>query len=106
MRRFIGASLRIWGASAPSNRRVFRIGPALPKSSWDTAVPRRRHRHALTALAALALAAVVPAATARAGSPGTVRFAKSADSGFDAYTRAPTDAERVFMRTHYWRLRA
>ena len=38
-------------------------------------------------------------------SPGTVRFAKGAESAFDVYTSNPTAAQKSFMQSHYWRMR-
>jgi hypothetical protein len=37
-------------------------------------------------------------------SPGNVRFTKFADSSFDQYTGNPTQAQKDWMRAHYWRL--
>src|SRR5438477_7060491 len=59
----------------------------------------------------LALAAVVvlSASLARGAdptlvSPGNVRFAKIANSAFDVYTQNPTQAQKDWMRAHYWRM--
>jgi hypothetical protein len=37
-------------------------------------------------------------------SPGNVRFTKFADSSFDVYTGNPTQAQKDWMKAHYWRL--
>ena len=53
------------------------------------------------------MAGVLLASRSVAGddSAGAVRFVKTADSRFDRFTRAPSPAEREWMRGHYWRMR-
>ncbi len=64
-------------------------------------------RPSLVALA-VGLIMLVGAAAAAAAEPleaGSVRFAKAAESSFDAYTRNPTDVQKAWMRSHYVRMR-
>lgn len=86
------------------------FGP-MPGSRW----PARR-------LLAAAFAAVIASLVVSAGSgglavspanaadpastsPGNVRFAKAAQSDFDVYTSDPTQQQKDFMNSHYWRMR-
>jgi hypothetical protein len=45
-----------------------------------------------------------PAADPTSTLPGNVRFSPIADSSFDAYTQSPSDAQKTWMRSHYWRM--
>jgi hypothetical protein len=65
-------------------------------------------RRAVAFIASLMMLVAVPAAACGADStisPGTVRFAKGAESSFDAYTQNPSAAQKTFMTSHYWRMR-
>jgi hypothetical protein len=68
----------------------------------------RSARPALIALAifvAAPLATAVPA-SAQSESAGNVRFARAAESSFDAFTSAPSVEQQAWMRAHYARMRA
>jgi hypothetical protein len=66
-------------------------------------------RRAVAFIATLIICATALPAVACAAdttiSPGTVRFAKGAESAFDVYTSNPTAAQKAFMQSHYWRMR-
>jgi hypothetical protein len=65
-------------------------------------------RRAVAFIASLIVVAAIPAAACGADStisPGTVRFAKGAESSFDVYTQNPTTAQKQFMTSRYWRMR-
>jgi hypothetical protein len=67
-----------------------------------------RSLHAIAAAATGILLACAAPAEAGASLPavaGTVRVVKAVDSS-DARLRDPTQADRLFVRSHYWRLRA
>ena len=66
-------------------------------------------RRAIAAFVLLLLGVLGPRAEAAdpsGTSPGSVRFARAANSAFDAYTRSPTQAQKEWMRAHYARLLA
>jgi F5/8 type C domain/Hypothetical glycosyl hydrolase family 15 len=63
-------------------------------------------RTAPTAVVAVILAVLCAAPAAAQTSPGAVHFAKAAESDFDVFTSAPTDAQKTWMRAHYDRMRA
>src|SRR5215207_1038279 len=63
-------------------------------------------RTAPAAIVAVILAVVFAAPAAAQTSPGSVHFAKAAESSFDVFTSAPTDAQKTWMRSHYARMRA
>src|ERR1043165_2262152 len=57
----------------------------------------RMFRRAVAFIASLLMLVAVPAAACGADStisPGTVRFAKGAESSFDVYTQSPTAAQK------------
>jgi hypothetical protein len=56
------------------------------------------------ALAAIAGAALLAASSASASS-GEVNFVRNAKSSFDPILTGSSDAERAWMRDHYWRMR-
>ncbi len=65
-------------------------------------------RRAAAFIATLIVVAAIPATACGADStisPGTVRFAKGAESSFDVYTQNPTTAQKQFMTSRYWRMR-
>jgi hypothetical protein len=65
-------------------------------------------RRAVAFIASLIVVVALPAAACGADgtiSPGTVRFAKGAESSFDVYTQNPSAAQKAFMTSHYWRMR-
>jgi Hypothetical glycosyl hydrolase family 15 len=65
-------------------------------------------RRAVAFIATLIVVAAIPAAACGADStisPGTVRFAKGAESSFDVYTQNPSAAQKQFMTSRYWRMR-
>jgi putative glycosyl hydrolase-like family 15 (GHL15) protein len=54
---------------------------------------------------AAALAVGLAAAPAGAADPeGRVHFAQVANSSFDTFTQSPTQAQKDWMRAHYWRM--
>jgi putative glycosyl hydrolase-like family 15 (GHL15) protein len=110
-----GATPGNGSARDPGERHAHRLAPCAPTSGGELAhLPSDRTlagflTRAIASFALLALAAScqpVLAAGPGGGVPGSVRFAKVANSAFDVYTRSPTDAHKAWMRAHYARLLA
>src|SRR5262249_49154401 len=59
----------------------------------------------LVLLAALVVPSSALADAPAAGSPGTVRFARAAESSFAPFVDAPSASQSQWMRDHYWRMR-
>src|SRR5918997_5976170 len=76
------------------------------RRSRDMRVPslgRARRLLCAVVAATATLCALSPGASA--ADAGSVRFAKAAESSFDAFTKSPTVAQQEWMRGHYWRMR-